>query len=222
MILRRRRWLVWPGLICALLIGAAVLLGLQLAWVEAGTNAWREQRHLQAQQHFNRAEAISPVNRWLVVFNRGVANYELQRWDAAADDFEEAATLAPVDAQCVVRLNWAHSLEAGADYYLSTEDMAAALVRYNQAQIVLALAQCPEDQVSPSGGSLADEWGQSRRRLEDKITDSSPTHQETETDQSDADARDELDERARQAQEQRQRAEDRVQESTVGDGERTW
>lgn len=218
----RRRWLVWPGLTGAMLIGVAVLLGLQLVWVEAGTSAWRDSRHLEAQESYDRAYRISAVNRWVPLFNRGVANYELERWDAAAGDFEETARLAPPDAQCVVRLNWAHALEAGADYFLSTEDLPAALVRYNQAQIVLSLAQCPDDELSPGGGSLADEWNESRRRLEDKATDSPPPNQELDETDAESDAQDQLDERARQAQEQRQRAEDRVQDPGENGGERTW
>lgn len=219
---RRAHWLVLPGLLAIVLLAGAVGLALQLVFLSAGNTAWQEQNHADAEQHYTRSLEVSVLNKWIPVHNRGVARFELRSWDAAADDFETAADLAPAERQCTVRLNWSLALESGADALREADDIAGALVRYTQAEVVLAETTCPEDP-APDGGTLSDAWNEARQRVESKKSDGASTWtppEETE----DADRSDELDERAKQAQEERQRVEDQQGSEPVegGSGERNW
>lgn len=225
MMTRRRSrapWLVLPGLLAAALLAAAIALSLQLAFLGAGNRAWQAHDNAHAEQHYTRAVGVSVLNRWIPVHNRGVARYGLRSWDAAADDFQTAASLAPTERQCTVRLNWALSLESGADALREADDIPGALVRYTQADVVLAEATCP-DSPSPHGGTLQDAWNEARQRVELKKSEGSATWTPPEESEG-GDVDDELDERAKQAQEERQRAEEQQGSEPVqgGSGERTW
>lgn len=219
---RREHWLILPGLLSLALLGGAGVLALQLVFLSAGNTAWQEQNHADAEQQYTRSLDVSVLNKWIPVHNRGVARFELRSWDAAAGDFEAAAALAPAERQCTVRLNWSLALESGADALRETDDVAGALVRYTQAEVVLAETTCP-DEPAPDGGTLSDAWNEARQRVESKKSDGASTWtppEETE----DADRSDELDERAKQAQEERQRVEDQQGSEPVegGSGERNW
>lgn len=221
---RRAHWLILPGLVAAVLLTAAAVLALQLVFLAAGNTSWQQRDNAGAEQQYSRAMGVSVVNAWIPVHNRGVARYELQSWDAAADDFEQASVLAPSERQCTVRLNWSLALESGADALREADDVPGALVRYTQAEVVLAGATCP-DEPAPGGGTLADAWSDARQRVESKKTEGNATWSPPEESSSSEDRADELDERAKQAQEERQRAEEQqtgTQPNDGGSGERNW
>lgn len=219
--MHRTTWLVFPGLVAALLLAAAGVLTFELGLVASGRAALEAGRAEAARQDFDAATRIAVIDRWVPVFNRGVANYHLERWDAAATDFEDAARSAPAEHQCAIRLSWAASLEAGGDYFRANDDEDAALIRYQQAQIVLAAAQCSDAQ-SGTTPSDADRQEEARTRLESKVTDGSPTTSRDTDAQAEVDPERELREREQQAQQQRQQAEDRAEGAGGGDGEKTW
>ena len=221
---RRAPWLVLPGLLAVALLGAAIIMALQLLFLNAGNSAWQEQNNADAEHQYRRSMNMSVLNKWIPVHNRGVARYELRSWDGAAQDFEKAATLAPATRQCTVRLNWSLALESGADALRDADDVPGALVRYTQAEVVLAGATCP-DEPAPGGGTLADAWNEARQRVESKKTEGNATWTPPEETSGSEDLTDELDERAKQAQEERQRAEEQQSGTDPvegGSGERNW
>lgn len=216
--------LIVPGLISAVLLLAAFILLLQLVFLTAGNAAYRDGDHLDAERQYSRAMKVSVLNRWVPPFDRGVARFELQRWDAASADFESAAALAPDDQQCPVRLNWSLALEMGADELRNAEDIPGALVRYMQAEVVLAETTCP-DEMAAGGGTLADAWDEARQRVESKKTQGNATFNPPEESSGVENPLDELDERSQQAQEERQRSQDQQSGSEPvegGSGERNW
>ena len=221
---RRRRWLVVPGILAGVLLLAAAVLALQLLFVASGNTSWQARNHDDAERQYSYAMDVSVLNRWVPVFNRGVARFDLQKWDASAGDFQQAATLAPADQQCPVRLNWALALESGADALRLAEDVPGALVRYTQAEVVLAETTCP-DEPAAAGGSLSEAWNEARQRVESKKTEGNATWTPPQESSDTENPTDELDERSKQAQEERQRAEDQQGGSDPqegGSGERNW
>lgn len=221
---RRAQWLVLPGLLAAAMLAAAVVLAMQLLFLDAGNTAWQQRDNAGAEQQYTRAMDVSVINTWIPVHNRGVARFELSSWDAAAQDFEEAAALAPAERQCTVRLNWSLALESGADALREADDVPGALVRYTQAEVVLAAATCP-DEPAPGGGTLADAWSEARQRVESKKSEGNATWTPPAETSGSQDRTDELDERAKQAQEERQRAQEQqtgTEPVEGGAGERNW
>ncbi len=217
-------WLVLPGFLAAVLLTAAVALALQLVFLNAGNTAWQQRDNAGAENQYSRATGVSMINKWIPVHNRGVARYELQSWDAAADDFEQASALAPPERQCTVRLNWALALESGADALREADDVPGALVRYTQAEVVLAGTTCG-DEPAPDGGTLANAWSEARQRVESKKSEGNATWTPPEETSGSEDRADQLDERAKQAQEERQRAEEQqagTEPVEGGAGERNW
>ncbi|RMB58335.1 hypothetical protein EAX62_14140 [Tessaracoccus antarcticus] len=213
-----------PGLISVSLLAAALVLALQLLYLRAGNTSWQERDNTGAELQYSRSMSVSMVNKWIPVHNRGVARFELQRWDAAADDFQQAASLAPAERQCTVRLNWSLALESGADALRDADDVPGALVRYTQAQVVLADTTCPNEP-APGGGTLADAWNEARQRVESKTSEGNANWTPPEKSTTSEERTDELDERAKQAQEERQRAEEQGSGSEPvdgGSGERNW
>lgn len=221
---RRLHWLLIPGaLSLALLVGAGSLAA-QLVFLSAGNSAWQGGDNPGAEQQYSRSMAASVLNAWIPVHNRGVARFGQSSWDAAAADFEESALFAPAGRQCTVRLNWSLALESGADALRDAGDVPGALVRYTQAEVVLAATSC-DDSPAAAGGTLSDAWKQARQRVESKKTDGNSTFTPPEESLNPSDATDELDERGKQAQEERQRAEEQHMGETPvegGSGERNW
>ncbi|MFT3887458.1 MAG: hypothetical protein QM713_04750 [Arachnia sp.] len=216
-----RRWL-WATLIPAvLLLCAAGWLALQLSAVQVGVQRSRAGDAAGAERAFATAGRLAVVERWVPAFDHGTAQYGLRLWDAAAADFERAAGLAPDDAQCLVRLNWAWSLEAGADELLSSSDTKGGMVRLQQAQLVLSTARCPA-RSTPGGdrGTLAQQLAETAQRLEDKTGDTPPDEPEAEDP---SEAKDhQLADREQQAAEQRQQVVDQGSGVAPDDGQRTW
>lgn len=218
----RWRMLLLRVLTALLLMAVGAILGAQLLFIGMGTIASQRGDHLAAHDAYHRAERVSLVARWVAPFNRGVANYELRRWDAAVLDFALATQRAPEDQQCMVRLNWAQALEASADGFREQDDLAGALVRYQEALVVLSLAQCPEDATGADGGSLSEQWRDARQRLDQKSRTTGEAQPQEQQHQTQVDPQAELDEREQQAQQERQRAEDAADGQTSGEGQRTW
>ena len=220
---RRAQWIVLPGLLAVALVAAAVVLVLQLVFLDAGNGAWQERDNARAERQYTRSMDVSVLNKWIPVHNRGVARFEQKSWDASASDFEQAAALAPAERQCTVRLNWSLALESGADALREADDVPGALLRYTQAQVVLADTTCPNEP-APGGGTLADAWNDARQRVESKQAEGNATWTPPEEPSDSQDKTDELDERAKQAQEERQRAEEQTGSEPVegGSGERNW
>ncbi len=222
---RARRWL-WATLLpAAVLLGAAGWLAVQLGAVQVGVQRSHEGDYAGAARAFGVAQRVAAVERWVPAFDHGTAQYRLRLWDAAAGDFERAAGMAPTGPQCTIRLNWAWSLEAGADELLAAEDVPGAMVRLQQAQLVLSTAPCP-GQLSPADdagsppGTLEDQWNDTRQRLEDK-TDGTPPVEANPEDSPDP-SESQLADRERQAQEQRQQVIDEGTNAESNEGQKTW
>lgn len=207
------RWL-WATLLPAvvLLVAGGVLM-FQIGSVQLGLARGARADHAAAAEAFERADALPVVERWIPSFNGGTAAHGMRQWDAAAGRFERAANLAPAREQCRIRLNWAWSLEAGADELAAT-DPVGSVARLQQAQFILALASCSED-------ILEEQWNDARERIEDKTTGREPPPQEEESSEA-SDNSDELLERELQAQEQRQQVMDEETRGDATDGEKTW
>ena len=123
----------------------------------------------------------------------------------------------------MIRLDWSSALEAGADELRAVEDSQGALIRYQQALVVLAEAPCPDEDPAGGSSSMADQWTRARQRIENKKTEGAPTWQRPEDPDESGSPTEELDELTRLAQQQRQLAEERRSESSGGkDGQRTW
>lgn len=216
----RRGWAVAALLAAVVALAAAGLLAAQLLLVTIGLGHWESDRPDEAENAWSKAEAVSVLNRWVPLFNRGTARYSLARWDAAAEDFEAAARIAPEDAQCQIRLNWSLALEAGGDG-LRENDPASALARYQEAQLVLAQTSCPDTPSANGQGSLSEQQNDSQSRLDGKRNAApaqQPTPQET-----DPDSRSKrLEAREKQAAEQRARAEESGSPTPAGKEEKTW
>ncbi|MGO1385218.1 MAG: hypothetical protein ACTHWA_01955 [Arachnia sp.] len=221
---RRSQWLLIPALLALILLVAAVSLMLQLGFLASGNSAWQERNNADAERQYSLSMGVSVLNKWIPVHNRGVARFDQSSWDASAEDFQQAAALAPESRQCTVRLNWSLALESGADALRDADDVPGALVRYTQAQVVLAETTC-SDAPAPGGGTLADSWSEARQRLESKKTEGNATWTPPEESESSADPTDELDERTKQAQEERQRAAEQQSGDAPdegGTGTRNW
>lgn len=221
---RRIHWLLLPGAVALVLVLAAVSLVLQLTFLSTGNSAWQERDNIGAEQQYSRSMTFSVLNRWIPVHNRGVARFEQSSWDAAAEDFQEAASLAPEERQCTVRLNWSLALESGADALRDADDVPGALVRYTQAEVVLAETTCSDEPAS-GGGTLSEAWNEARQRVESKKTEGNATWTPPEESSDATDPSGELDDRAKQAQEERQRAEEQQTGNMPvegGSGERNW
>ncbi|WP_296137153.1 hypothetical protein [uncultured Tessaracoccus sp.] len=213
--------LVVPALVAVLLLALGVPLLVWYGSLHAGRRALAEGRALDAEDQFARAMAL-PFEPWLAPFNRGVARYEGGKWDDAAADFELAALRAPVDRDCMIRINWSAALERSADVLAGEDDLPGASARYQQALVVLATATCPADEQAPDGGSLAERQSGDRQRLAEKAG-AAPSQEPQEPDEGSGDDRSrELERRAEQAQQERQRSEDRADPRTGGAGQRTW
>ena len=222
---RARRWL-WATLIPALaMLGAAAWLSIQLTAVQVGNAQSLAGDYAAAERSFALGTRASVVERWIPVFDHGTAQYRLRLWDAAAGDFERAAGMAPTGPQCTIRLNWAWSLEAGADELLAAEDVPGAMVRLQQAQLVLSTAPCP-GQLSPADdagsppGTLEDQWNDTRQRLEDKTDGTPPVAADPEDSPDPSESQ--LADRERQAQEQRQQVIDEGTNAESNEGQKTW
>lgn len=221
---RRIQWLLVPAVVSLVLLVAAGALVMQLVFLSAGNTAWQERDNADAELQYSRSMGVSVLNRWIPVHNRGVARFEQSSWDAAADDFQQAALLAPEERQCTVRLNWSLALESGADALREADDVPGALVRYTQAEVVLAETTCPDD-AAAGGGTLSDAWNEARQRVESKKTEGNATWTPPEQSSNSENPTDELDERAKQAAEERQRAEEQQRGNAPvegGSGERNW
>lgn len=222
---RRLLWLLIPGALALALLVAAGSLVAQLLFLSAGNTAWQDGDNAGAEQQYSRSMTVTVLNAWVPVHNRGVARFGQNSWDAAAADFEKAAARAPEGRQCTVRLNWSLALESGADALRDADDVPGALVRYTQAEVVLAATAC-NDAPTAGGGTLSDAWKQARQRVESKKTEGNATFTPPQESSNSGDATDELDERGKQAQEERQRAEEQQEEGNTpvegGSGERNW
>lgn len=219
---RGRRWLAWTLPPAVALVAAGAVLAVPPVFGALGEAALQRDDPLRAEEHFGTAMSVPAVDGWIPPFNRGVARYRQEKWDAAAADFERAARSVPTDSHCMVSLNWSAALESGADALQSADDLKGAGLRYQQALMVLGMAVCPEDQQGVSG-SQADDWEEARQRLSGKATSTSPSTGDTAPDQEPPDVDEELAERIAQAQQERANAERGDDPRTGGqDGERTW
>ncbi|QXT63601.1 hypothetical protein [Tessaracoccus palaemonis] len=220
-----RRWLVATTLPAIALLCAAAVLGFQLAAVQVGLARTDRGDHAGAAEAFAAAETLPVVDSWVPAFDRGTAQYRLRQWDAAADSFERAMGRAPVGVQCRVLLNWAWSLEAGADQLADT-DKAGSYARLTQAQLILSTAPCGEEATGSEGddapsGDLQDQLDDTSNRLSEKSGQTQPdTEADDETD--DSDNSEQLADRQQQAEQQRRQVEDRTGEQTTDDGQKTW
>lgn len=222
---RARRWL-WATLpVAALLLAAAGLLGFQVGAVARGVALAGAGDQAAAERAFAAADRVATVDRWVPVFDHGTTQYRLKLWDSAAADFERAAGLAPSSAQCRIRLNWAWSLEAGADE-LMADDVPGAVVRLQQAQLVLSTAPCPGE-LSPSDerdspdGSLEQQWNDTRQRIETKTGDAPPRDADDSGEEPE-DKDNQLNDREQQALEQRQQVIDEGTRAESEEGQKTW
>lgn len=216
----RLGWLVWPILVAMLVGGAGVVLFTWQVSMWLGGEAMQEGRPLDAERHYSRAVPL-PVEGWKAPFNRGVARYEQEKWDAAASDFELAALRAPVEHDCMIRLNWSTALERSADALRQHDDLDSATARYRSALLVLASAACDDQQRTASGQSAQSQKSQSQQRLAGKAGQNKELPSD-EPPPDDVDREQEIDERAEQAQQERQRAEQKQDPRAGGEGERTW
>lgn len=214
--------LVVPVLIGVTLLLAAALVAAPLVALQAGRSALDAGNLPSAQTHFTTASRLTVFQRWIPLFDRGIARYHLEQWDASASDFEAASKLAPADRQCDIRLSWAAALESGGDMFIDRDDIDSAMIRYQQAQIVLAAANCQATGSPTASDAAEDQWQQSRRRLEEKVTNGAPATSLGSESSAELDPEQELQQRQQQAQQQRQQAEDRSQAGTGGGGEKTW
>ena len=218
----RQAWLLGPLAAAAVSLAAGVMVAVPPAFVAAGNAAMEAGRPFRAEDLYSTAMRVPAVDGWVAPFNRGVARYEQEKWDASAEDFERAAIQAPRDQHCMVSLNWAAALESGADALARSDDLHGAGLRYQQALIVLSMTGCPDDRPGRAG-SEADDWEEARRRLSGKATDSSASQGEQADQQRPPDADEVLEERIAEAQRERvsdaQKHDPRTGENT---GERTW
>lgn len=223
-----RRWLWTTSLAAGVLLIAAAVLGFQLAAVQVGLSRTAAGDHAAAETAFAAAEGPAVVDRWVPPFDRGTAQYRLAQWDAAAASFERALAMAPLGAQCRVRLNWAWSLEAGADALAKT-DASGAMARLTQAQMILATAPC-EDQPADGqadnapAGSLEDQRNDTRNRLSEKAGQTQPPNDSDEqpSDAPPPENSAKLSHRQQLAEQQRQQVMDQRGNTSDTDGEKTW
>ena len=213
-------WLVWPVVVAVIVGGAGLAVATWAASLSLGDRAMEAGRPFAAERHYSRAVSF-PVESWKAPFNRGVARYAQEKWDAAADDFELAALRAPVEEDCMIRLNWSTALERAADQLREHDDLDGATARYQSALIVLGTAACHDDQQTADGQSMLDQQSQSQQRLAGKAGQRSenPPDEPPSEEQS---PKEQLDERTQQAQQERQLAEERSDPRSGGEGERTW
>lgn len=147
------RWAVGGAatVLLASCLGLALLA--QLGLTALGTAAWKRGDPLAAEQAFSRGLAVNLVDRWVLPFDRGVARFSQRSWSGAAEDFELAASLAPPEQQCIVRLNWAWALEAAGDEFDRAGDARNAVGYWQAATRVLTEANCADAAQSPEDGT---------------------------------------------------------------------
>ena len=216
-----RRMSVLLGVGGALLASAGALLAVELALVGSGNDSLADERAGVAEERYSQAIRLAVVETWVPLFDRGVAQHHLARWDAATSDYREASALAPESARCMIHLNWSAALESGGDELASAEDLGGALARYQEAQIILGLVDCTESQ-STASESLAQQWNESRQRLAGKQGATPPSEDPPPQGDDEDERQDALTEREQQAAEQRARAERSGDPAPGGSGQRTW
>ena len=118
-----RRMSVLLGVGGALLASAGALLAVELALVGSGNDSLADERAGVAEERYSQAIRLAVVETWVPLFDRGVAQHHLARWDAATSDYREASALAPESARCMIHLNWSAALESGGDELASAENL---------------------------------------------------------------------------------------------------
>ncbi|MSS46089.1 hypothetical protein FYJ43_08580 [Cutibacterium sp. WCA-380-WT-3A] len=210
---------VGAGVVTLAALAAAALPARTMILVDRGQADLDRGDAASAEGKFTSAETWATVDKWIAPYDAGVARYTRGNYDGAASKFEKAAGLAPDEEQCRVRLNWAWSLEASADRYAKADNRDEALVRWRQGKAVLAEAQCTSSSQKAAASST-------RSRLDRKRQNGGGGDAGEEADSSgEQDKKDELDEKLKEAQEQRQKALDQANTSQKDSGSgtgRTW
>ncbi|WCC79520.1 hypothetical protein O6R08_08360 [Cutibacterium equinum] len=210
---------VGAGVVALVALAAAALPARTMILVDRGRADLDRGDAASAERKFTAAERAATVDKWIAPYDAGVARYIRGNYDGATDKFEKAAGLAPDEEQCRIRLNWAWSLEASADRYAEADNRDEALVRWRQGKAVLADAHC-------TSAAHTAEANSTRSRLDRKRQNGGGGDAGEEADSSGRqNKKDELDEKVRKAQEQRQKALDQANTSQKDSGSgtgRTW
>ncbi|MGK2308934.1 hypothetical protein [Cutibacterium sp. V947] len=210
---------VGAGVVTLVALAAAALPARTMILVDRGRSDLDQADATSAEEKFMAAEKWALIDTWIAPYDAGVARYTRGNYDGAVGKFEKAAGLAPAEEQCRVRLNWAWSLEASADRYAKADNRDEALVRWRQGKEVLADAQCTSSSQKAAASST-------RSRLDRKRQNGGGGDAGKEADSSGQQStKDDLEEKLKKAQEQRQKALDQADTSQKNSGSgtgRTW
>ncbi|MDO4413101.1 tetratricopeptide repeat protein [Cutibacterium sp.] len=210
---------VGAGLVTVVALAAAILPARTMILVDRGRADLDRGDSASAEGKFTAAEKLATIDKWIAPYDAGVARYTRGNYDGAASKFEKAAGLAPDEEQCRVRLNWAWSLEASADRYATADNRDEALVRWRQGKAVLTDTQCTSSSQQTAVRST-------RSRLDRKRQNGGAGNAGEEADSSgQQNKEDELEQKLKKAQEQRQKALDQANTSQKDAGSgtgRTW
>lgn len=194
----------------------------QLGMLELGNRARADGDPVTAEARYNAVLPVLALERWSGWFNRGVARGDQSHHDGAAADFATAAGLAPASQECMVRLNWAWSLEAAADDLAALEDRQGAQARYREAESVLADTDCTDEPDPTTGEGLDDQWSSTRQRLEEKRGGAPSESGQPEQEAPSPSADEALDQRQRRAQQEFQSSREQQGEAELPEESRTW
>ena len=210
---------VGAGVVTLVALAAAVLPARTMILVDHGRADLGRGDAASAEGKFTSAEKLATIDKWIAPYDTGVARYTRGNYDGAASKFEKAAGLAPDEEQCWVRLNWAWTLEASADRYAEADNRDEALVRWRQGKDVLTDASCTSSSQKAAASNT-------RSRLDRKRQNGGGGDAGEEADSSgQQNKKDELEDKLRKAQEQRQKALDQANTSQKDSGSgtgRTW
>lgn len=220
--LRRRYRLYLLGLVPAVaLLSLSARLLLLLHHEDRALAAYQDGRYTVAQRDFALNGVLNPVERWVAPFAEGDARFRRLDYQGAVVAFDHALTLAPAERECLVRVNLGLAHEAVGDAYAERRSHAQAADSWSAGR--KAVRGCRPGERRPASPDRRDLAGRLDARLLRKLgveaqPDAQPQRPQLpdEAEESSEERRRRLEERNRQALEDRLRQ----QRDRRDDGER--
>lgn len=209
--MRLRLVLLTLPLVLIALVFAGKLFSLPVI-TSSGISAYDGGQWKNAAQGFERLDVWNAFEPWIAHFNRGTAHAAGGEFTKATDELSTALELAPDERRCDVRVNLALAWEQQGDAYAEAGHAEGAAKLWQAALAVIAAGE-EEGCFEPQESGADDELKTAEQRLLDKLEQSGGAEQgqppggdESGDDESDSggDAFDELDQRGKDAEREKQ------------------
>lgn len=160
----RRRLMLWsiPFALVLLLVSAKLIS--QHAIAQTALTQYEQEEYEGALNTSGQLKFLNVVEPWKPFYNMGTSYLRLDALTEAQDEFRAALELATPPEQCPIRANLAIAIEREGDLAVEAEDVASAVVKYQEALEVLAAADA-SCEFSTSNRSITD----SDARIKEKL-----------------------------------------------------